>query len=322
MWKKTLALLFGFLILGVTFSGASATASFVNGTVNSTIELPQNAYSLKRPGDRIKPNFFPGIAATIEILVGSKELLVLTVGLATLAIKGLHEVIKKYGGKVTEFILKATGFKQLAEFGDGFIGTVGHSMEHPKVQVYLKKIWIFSTPFADKLVIKDGSRTLVEVKKSELDQVDDLFSPKEFGRLLGEAYLNGWDTEKAEEFAKELYRETRNLPKFGGRSASCGYWPPGKVKLYEADLRHIIRRHFKREIYYGEPDATAFPKSISAEWLANVIKQAILAGEVNCDKSNSREVALEVNTKLGRVRVVLRQIGSKTYKIVTVYLSK
>ncbi|WP_157065478.1 hypothetical protein [Thermococcus celericrescens] len=41
MWKKILALLFGVLILGLAFSGASATASLVNGTVNGTVTVPQ-----------------------------------------------------------------------------------------------------------------------------------------------------------------------------------------------------------------------------------------------------------------------------------------
>ncbi|MBO8174870.1 MAG: hypothetical protein H0Z18_06385 [Thermococcus sp.] len=106
--------------------------------------------------------------------------------------------------------------------------------------------------------------------------VKDLFIPKEFGELLVRAWLNGWDANKAKEFAEELYKETRNLPKFKGRDAPCGYWPPGKVKLFESDLRHIIRRHYEGKVYYGEPDAIVFPKSVTGKWLANVIKKAIL----------------------------------------------
>lgn len=52
---------------------------------------------------------------------------------------------------------------------------------------------------------------MVEVKKSELDQVDDLFSPKEFGRLLGEVYLNGWDTEKAKDIVEEFHDEYKDV---------------------------------------------------------------------------------------------------------------
>ncbi|EHR77404.1 hypothetical protein OCC_13056 [Thermococcus litoralis DSM 5473] len=58
MWKKTLAFLFGFLILGVTFSGASATASFVNGTVNGTVTVPSELTLEKKPGNEVQPQFW------------------------------------------------------------------------------------------------------------------------------------------------------------------------------------------------------------------------------------------------------------------------
>ena len=66
----------------------------------------------------------------------------------------------------------------------------------------------------------------------------------------------------------------------------------------------------------------SFQKSVTGKWLADVIKKAILEGKVNCEQSNKGEVALEVNTHLGKVRVVLRRIGSKSYKVVTTYLLK
>ncbi|NPB03078.1 MAG: hypothetical protein GXO39_01500, partial [Thermotogae bacterium] len=228
------------------------------------------------------------------------------------------------GGKVADIILRATGFKQLSEFSDGFLNAAGYSMSHPKVEVHLKKLWFIPLPIAEKVVIKDGSRTIVEVTRGELDQVNDLFTPREFGQLLGQAYLNGWDANKAKKFAEELYKETRNLPKFKGRDAPCGYWPPGRVRFQKKYLRHLIRRHFKQEVFYGEPDATPFPESISGKWLADVIKKAILEGKVNCERSNPEEVALEVNTKLGKVRIILRiakyDRRRSLYDVITAYL--
>jgi len=50
VWKKVLALLFGLLILGLTVSGASATANFVNGTANVTQTALLGATPEKRPG--------------------------------------------------------------------------------------------------------------------------------------------------------------------------------------------------------------------------------------------------------------------------------
>ncbi|KUH33617.1 hypothetical protein APY94_05330 [Thermococcus celericrescens] len=66
MWKKVIALLFGFLILGVTVSGASATASFVNGTVNGTVTVPPELTPEKKPGDEVRPQFW-GIVGLIVL---------------------------------------------------------------------------------------------------------------------------------------------------------------------------------------------------------------------------------------------------------------
>lgn len=47
-------------------------------------------------------------------------------------------------------------------------------------------------------------------------------------------------------------------------------------------------------------------------------------GDVNCGKTNPREgkIALEVDTEIGRVRVILQRIGYKSYKVLTAYLLK
>ncbi|WP_054839503.1 hypothetical protein [Thermococcus sp. JCM 11816] len=312
-------MLFGFLIV----SGASATASLVNGTVNGSIEIPPDTYSLKRPGDRVKPKFFQAIEVGIEIIVGGTELLVLTVSLATLAVKGLYEVIKKYGGKVAEFILKATGFKQLAEFGDGFIGTAGYSMEHPRVQVYLKKIWIFPTPLADKLVIKDGSRTVVEVKKSELDQVDDLFSPKEYGKLLAQAYLNGWDANDAKKLAEDFDREYRGGFRAhfnGGANLDCGVFEGGDVIIdAKGGAKHIIFNHIMKK-----PGKDQFTHISAVDLLNEMGKVIENPDKIKCGdiiSGKQRIVLVKYSPpKLGKkVVVVIERIKWGMYRIVTAF---
>ncbi|MCD6373408.1 MAG: hypothetical protein J7L37_07690 [Thermococcus sp.] len=325
-WKRFLALALVLLFLGMTVSGASAAASLVNATGNTTATLQEESNLKRKIGDDVRPMIAQTIPVLIGIMVGDTELAALTVSLFVLAASGLRKVIEKYGGEVADTVLKAAGFKQLSEFVDGFIGVAGYSMSQPKVEVHLKKLWFIPLPIAEKVVIKDGSTTVVEIKKSELDQINDLFTPKEFGQLLGQAYLNGWDANKAKKFEIELYQETRKLPKFKGRDAPCGYWPPGRVRFRENYIRHLSRRHVEHEVFYGEFDATPFPESISGEWLADVIKKAILKGEVNCRQSNLREVALEVNTELGRVRVILRiakyDRRRSLYDIITAYLVK
>ncbi|ALV63552.1 putative membrane protein [Thermococcus sp. 2319x1] len=54
--RKTLALLFSFLILGLAFSGASATASLVNSTVNGTVTVPSELTLEKKPGNKVQPH--------------------------------------------------------------------------------------------------------------------------------------------------------------------------------------------------------------------------------------------------------------------------
>ncbi|MDK2869650.1 MAG: hypothetical protein PWP39_885 [Pyrococcus sp.] len=58
MWKKALAVLFGFLILGLTVSSATAMASSANSTVNSTITVPPEFNPEKKPGDEVRPQFW------------------------------------------------------------------------------------------------------------------------------------------------------------------------------------------------------------------------------------------------------------------------
>jgi len=57
-WRRVLALALVLLFLGMTVSGASATASFVNATVNNTVAVPQEFGPEKRPGDEIRPQFW------------------------------------------------------------------------------------------------------------------------------------------------------------------------------------------------------------------------------------------------------------------------
>ena len=223
----------------------------------------------KKPGDEVGPQFIPAIGVGISIVVGSTELIELTVGLGTLMTIGLYKVVEKYGGKVADVVLRATGFKQLSDFGDGFIGVAGSSMRHPKVEIRLKKLWFIPLPVAEKVVIKDGSKTVVEVKKGELDQVGDLFTPKEFGQLLGEAYLNGWDAGKAKKLAEDLEGEYKNFHAF----YSSGYHPSceaGPVIIKQYGARHIIKRHITQEIPGGTPWEVN-----SARELLDIIKQVI-----------------------------------------------
>ena len=98
----------------------------------------------------------------------------------------------------------------------------------------------------------------MEVKKSELDHVSDLFTPKEFGQLLGQAYLNGWDANKAKDIVEEFhdaYKDVFAKNRVTFRGALCGNFPPGKVVLTKNRAMHIVGRHvFGIYEYDGQAD--------------------------------------------------------------------
>ncbi|WP_099209371.1 ATP-binding protein [Thermococcus henrietii] len=57
-WRRFLALALVLLFLGMTVSGASATANLVNNsTVNDTVKVPQNFSVERKQGNNIKPQF-------------------------------------------------------------------------------------------------------------------------------------------------------------------------------------------------------------------------------------------------------------------------
>ena len=324
-WRRAVALAIVVLFLGMTVSSASVEAKIVvqepHGEGSTGVALnpgtpgnqsrPENIGAIGELAPRILSIDFP-IVGEIVIVAQLAEILV----------------------KVAQYVSRHTYGKPVAEFTKGFIEKIpakhdGYTQVTKmnfwgtKVEIgygYVKSEW---WGLRKETVIVEH---VITVNRDDVTSVCDLFSPEEYGKLLAMAWLNGWDAEKAKEFAEELYRETRNLPKFEGRSAPCGYWPPGRVRFQEKYLRHLIRRHLTQEVFYGEPDATLFPKDIDGKWLADVIKKAILEGEVNCEQSNLREVALEVNTEMGKVRVVLRiakyDSRRSLYDIITAYLVK
>ncbi|NJD98936.1 hypothetical protein E3E26_03920 [Thermococcus sp. LS1] len=320
-WRRIVALILVVLFLGMTVSSASATAELVNTTSNSTVELPSEFNPERKPGDEVQPQFLPAIGVGISIVVGSTELLAITVSLATIAAIGLYRVIEKYGGSPGKYVLKAIGIKQTSEFGDGFLTTAGHYMKDPDVKYNLKKIWIIPLPKVESIVIYDGSRKIVEVKTSELDQVSDLFSPKEFGQLLARAWLNGWDANDAKKLAEEFDRKYKSFrAHFKGRYSCGGYFPEGDVIIDSMGAKHIIERHILEEKWKYKSKF----KYLTADMLLQMLKETIETGEINCDRSNPpNEVVLEkyyygLGAK-NKLRVVIRKVSNNLYRIVTAH---
>ncbi|WP_175059899.1 hypothetical protein [Thermococcus sp. 2319x1] len=106
MWKKVIALLFGFLILGVTLSSASATASLTNTTVNSTVKLPPEVNLWKKPKDNVQPQ---SVTVVAEPFVSA-------------FVPGIGWIVAV--GSILALIAKYVYSKPVSEFTEAFISEI------------------------------------------------------------------------------------------------------------------------------------------------------------------------------------------------------
>jgi len=265
VWKKVLALLFGLLILGLTVSGASATASFVNGTANVTQTALLGATPEKRPGDEVQPQF-GGVTVVAEPFISA-------------FIPGIGWIVAI--GSVLALIAKYVYSKPVSEFTEAFVSEIPDKITYNGQKLakgvktniwgseaeigygYVKKEWFGLKKEA--VIVKP----IIKINRDEVTAVEDLFSPKEYGKLLAQAYLNGWDANDAKKLAEDFDREYRNFHAFysGGYHPSC---EAGPVIIKQYGARHIIKRHITQEIPGGTPWEVN-----SARELLDIIKQVI-----------------------------------------------
>lgn len=91
-------------------------------------------------------------------------------------------------------------------------------------------------------------KPIITITRDEVKAVEDLFSPKEYGKLLAQAYLNGWDANKAKKLAEDFDKEYRGFrAHFRGRYSCGGYFPEGDVIIDKKGAKHIIERHILEE---------------------------------------------------------------------------
>ncbi|CUX76925.1 hypothetical membrane protein [Thermococcus chitonophagus] len=173
-------------MLGLTASYATATADLVSRIPDKSREVqPQNVGAVV---GRVLTIFIPGVGWVV--IIGTIATII-----ATLA-------RYLYGKPVAEFI-------------EGFISEIpdkqGNLVQVTKTNIwgseaeigygYVREKW---WGLKKEVVIVN---LVIRITRDEVKAVEDLFSPKEYGKLLAQAWLNGWDANKAKEFAEELYRE-------------------------------------------------------------------------------------------------------------------
>jgi len=241
-WKRFLALTLVLFFLGMTVSGASAAASFVNATVNNTVTVPQGFTPKKGPGGAIQPEN-AGANIVVDEFFGT-------------FVPGVGWVV--FLGWVVLEISKYLYSKPVREFTESFYkelparisyngqelakGIENKNFWGTKVEIgygYVKKEWWGLKK--ETVIVKP----IITITRDEVKAVEDLFSPKEYGKLLAQAYLNGWDANKAKKLARGFAKE---YPYFGniwfrGATLSCGVFDGGWVILDKEGARHIIIRH-------------------------------------------------------------------------------
>jgi len=203
MWKKALAVLFGFLMLGLTVSSASASASFVNGTVNGTVTVPPEFNPEKKPGDEVRPQF-GGATVVAEPFISA-------------FVPGIGWIVAV--GSIVALIAKYVYSKPVSEFTEAFVGEIPDKITYngqelakgvktniwgTRVEIgygYVKKKW--GGLKKEAVIVKP----VITITRDEVKAVEDLFSPKEYGKLLAKAYLNGWDANDAKKLAEEFNKK-------------------------------------------------------------------------------------------------------------------
>ncbi len=180
---------------------------------------------------------------------------------------------------------------------------------------YVKKEWFGLKKEA--VIVKP----IIKINRDEVTAVEGLFSPKEYGKLLAEAYLNGWDAEKAKKLAEDFDKKYKNFRvKFRGGYACGGYFPEGDVIIDKEGAKHIIERHILEEKWRYKSKF----KYLTADMLLQMLRETIKKGRINCDRSNPpKEVVLERYYyglgKKNKLRVVIRRVSNKLYRIVTAH---
>ena len=107
-WKRALALALVLFFLGMMVSGASATASTVNGTVNGTATVSLEFGPEKVPGDEVQPQF-GGVTVVAEPFISA-------------FVPGIGWIVAV--GSIITLIAKYVYSKPVSEFTEAFVSEI------------------------------------------------------------------------------------------------------------------------------------------------------------------------------------------------------
>ncbi|BAD86174.1 hypothetical membrane protein [Thermococcus kodakarensis KOD1] len=308
-------MLFGFLILGLAFSGASATANLVNSTVNGTVTVPSELTPEKKPGDEVRPQF-GGATVVVEPFIEA-------------FVPGVGWVVAV--GSLVALIAKYLYSKPVSEFTEGFVSEIPDRITYngqelakgvktnfwgTEVEIgygYVKKKW--GGLKKETVIVK----SVITITRDEVKAVEDLFSPKEYGKLLAQAYLNGWDANDAKKLAEDFDREYRGFrAHFNGANLDCGVFEGGDVIIDAKGAKHIIFNHIMKK-----PGKDQFTHISAVDLLNEMGKVIENPDKIKCGdiiSGKQRIVLVKYSPKLGKkVVVVIERIKWGMYRIVTAF---
>ncbi|WP_456366992.1 YraN family protein [Thermococcus sp.] len=259
MWRKVFALLFGFLILGMTFSTASAAASVVEpikAQPAGATEIPPGVNLGIKPGDEVRPQFWWIIGLIIldfaahwflEHYVSSD---VATLYDAITMLIDPAKVAEKAGIKGAELGIKVISREKV------LIGFFRDSKVVKKITYASKDLaeWVsdklgkdYLKEIAEKYLVRNGEPTGKDFDKI-VGNLRDIYSlaktatdSPEIARSVSRvAVVEGWDITRL----KNILDEALSLP--GGenavREAFEGISRYNFGHLYEIEIADILRK--------------------------------------------------------------------------------
>ena len=307
-WKHLAVLLVGLLILGFTASSAVATADFVSQTANMTVKLPPPL--VEKQKDEVQPENAGVVAVRVLsiFIPGAREVVI--VGTIASIIAGIVKYL--YGKPVGDFT-KAF-ISEIPDKQGDLIQVTKTNFWGSKAEIgygYVKKEW--GGLKKEAVIVKP----VITITRSEVKAVEDLFSPKELGKLLAQAYKKGWNAKDAYEIAREFREATGN---FHAEFRGLGRCEAGDVTLDPDRREHIIEHHITME-------AANWRKIQNSQWnvnsgrdIANIIKEVIESFDKSASGcyENGRTAVLRKNKGGVWYRVVIKKIKGK-WKVWTAF---
>jgi hypothetical protein len=232
-------------------------------------------------------------------------------------------------GSIVALIAKYVYSKPVSEFTEAFVGEIPDKITYngqelakgvktnfwgTEVEIgygYVKKEW--GGLKKEAVIVK----SVIKINRDEVKAVEDLFSPKDLGRVLAKAYLNGWNAKDAYTIAREFRKATQN---FHAEFKGLNMCKAGDVTMDPERREHIIEAHITMEAANWKKLENSQWQVNSGEDVANIIKEVIESFDKSASRcyDNGKTAVLKKNKGGIWYRVVIKKIKGK-WKVWTAF---